>query len=600
MPTVFVSGDPHAMLEVQLKAVCSACGAAAAVEGEALVPIADLSLRLLEDLGEIPLPLPDCPKCGSALNATHGVSVYRPDEPELPWLVCETLLEDGETISRYSLREPDRAPETIAVDGEASLAEQWGRPLSVRERLLALLVEVSDLPGGSARAELGPGLSAIALNLGRIPDLSLAEDRLGVNEMMAKHLPTAAGTGIAAPVIVHVSAYRGPGDVQEWAGPYAELMRKGKITLFALADADLVSSRLLAAAASEGAEPDTFHIEELPEGLREQRSALADRLWFRVDGHRFDLEDDSVIWIAAGRGQTLAEAAVLALGTRPARARHLADLLDRVRAALPGVPVTAPTFNTVIIGEEGRASVVNLESLDQRFPDERELIEQVMRVHERFQALQLDCSCGEGWYLGQLRAKDDPLLASGALVVGEVSDVTGRRFSLVATNECPHQIAYLHPPIAEAGRLALPEDLDERLAEGPRRAKLVMVGRLVRDLSGRPVGAILRGDRIASCLAHPSLSGALASALRQRGLSGDLLAQAPTTDALAICRPERELTPLVEAAFLDARREWGEVPGSELGFAMPLADPEPVRGRITIHWSDGANRSERRARRSRH
>lgn len=595
MPTLVIEGTRTAVVAVALSVACDRCGTKDTVLADALIAADQLQLRLLEDLGEFELPLGGCPSCGGALGLQGGTAAYTPDDEGCATLVCESVRDGGEIVSSWRLRDPGGATRPLRDVDEWTLSEAWGRPLSVRDLLRLAMARASENPLEPVRVAAGPGLWFLTIAFDRVPDLGEPRDVSMVDEAMSAHLP-AATLGLADPVVLLSSAYHGAGDVADWAGPYGAALRRGQMILFALVDMPAAEAALVTEADRLGATPATLAPAELPEAVRRLQSDLQERRWFALEGHRFWIPDTEHPWLAAGQGLTLAEAAVPALGASAARTRRLADLFPRIEREFSPIPVSAPLLSSLIIGtlgEAGEAVLVNLESLADKNPSDDALIEQLRGQAARFRERTMECGCDQEWYLGQVRLPEDPAVLDDAIQVGELTDERGTRFVLVATCECPHQIVYLRSSSA-----LRPDDaeLEDRLAEGPARARIVMLGKRVSGIGARPAGAVLRGDRIASSLAHPPLAAALADALGNAGLRGDLLAIAPTTDVVLIQRLDEGPTSLVRSAFLEARRSWGEVPGAPLGFVSRLPDPEPARGRITIRW-EGASRAERRARR---
>lgn len=569
------------------------------MEGLAAGFLEDLSLRQLETLGELRLPDMVCPECEVDLVPERGRVTYQPDERELARLVCDTDLSgDHGPTSRWSLLEGG-ALRPIHVTDEAGLVRAWGRPLSVREHLRLTLAQATEKPDTMLAVPVGPGQVAYAMAFTRPPDLGDPADVARMEAKLAESLPRAEQLTGMRPALLLATTYAGAGDVDDWAGPFAEPLRRGQLMLFTLVDLDTADRRLEEEARRQGAIPDRFDLAELPEGLHEHRRELPERTWFTVDGHRLSVDAGDVPWFAAGRALTIAEAAGVAIADRVPVARRLGRLAARLAADADCPSVAAPSFDTVLVGDvgpAGRALVVNLERIASRNPDDDEAaLAEARRMVGRLRADQRICDCEGAWFISQLRHAEDPILEDLALIrTGEIQDLRGDVFVLVATRECAHEISYLTAPQLE--RLVGPEGLEAKIAEDRARVRMTMAARLVQGADGRAVGAILNGDRIATCLADADLRAALMGALSSSSpLRPPLIALAPTTDVILAFTPSPDAMSMMETALLRERRRWDGVPGSPLGFVGELDERGPVRSRIALRWPERPSRSERRA-----
>ncbi|WP_246551644.1 YecA family protein [Miltoncostaea oceani] len=482
---------------------------------------------------------------------------------------------------------PDSWRRQINVDSEDDLQTQWGRVLSVRDRLRLLLSELSGEEGLAFRsAWASPGQLIVAASLGgpAISEsvaamLAGAEPSASFVDALAAQMPSPEVLG-PMPIRASALSYEGPEGWEDWAGPFADGIRDGDYFICHLIDSRRLADLLEQAIARFGLER-TDAGEPFPsaEPSVGPEDLLGYQHWLLgAPGVPFTVSLGEFVDEAAGRGMTIAEAVSLVVGrgaTHAALTREISDAFS----AETGHPATAVSPEALVLGGSERQLVANVASLLRRLSPE-EVVAHLVRSHrESLTGPGLGAFGLEGrWFMTHLRRREwreSELPILDCARVEPVADSTGAEgvFELIGALEDEHSVGWLSETMLERIRNIQPGyDLDAALEDGLER--MTFSGRSIGfGGTDRPLSAVIHSSNIPSALAHPSLRRGLVLRLRHDyALRPPLLVIAYSSEVMIVSAnldPDRSL---VDRGLDLLRAEGMRDQGSRLGALWLIED----------------------------
>ena len=533
---------------------------------ETLVPLHLLSLGVLAGMNLGPAHCP-CPFCGDDTTAEYRAAIVVPAEQELPAL-AHIRCGEGEPLYALLARSDSGVPDGLGVlpslndpdswqlvePDEEVLIERWGRPLStlalVRSRLAAALDSEKQL---DVLRTTG-GVSYLFFDVGE-SDQAAAEAFAAVLEAAAEldlesmiPLGVLSGTGYA-------------GSIVECLGPHRA--RLDRLGILGIAAGGVLEHEVTEALSVYG-----FTCVRA-EGVDAERV-----LYVEQDGVVAELAMRAVAARSLLFGLTLAEAALL-------ETQRLSLRLEAFRSAAVTVAEALGERGSVEPGAEGwlrligpddcklgdlnLASLLPKESWDLGPEVARGIVDRLLASGEGHA-----CVCGRSTVLAHLRSSGFASERSRTTMT-PIWDDSGAEFELVACRDCEHAIHWTF--LAEApSETELAQGLDRARFE----AEAITVG-----IGENAIAILLRGNALATMLAHPGLSRRLARNLAPKLHANTLLAWAATTDTIVIAA-DNEALELGRAALINAHPH--DLPGQPLCFFKQISTSGPASGSLKLHW----------------